>query len=137
MERNNKNDYSIEDIEQKIKELEGLKRHEFIEQIVEEMKKYEYDKEDIEQKIKELKRFEGHEYSEKDIEQKIEELKRIIEISEKSPKTFSLDMENIRQKIKEMKASKEEIMKILEQQRYIAQQEKEISELARRKDEHE
>lgn len=100
MERNNKNDYSIEDIEQKIKELEG-------------------------------------EYSEKDIEQKIEELKRIIEISEKSPKTFSLDMENIRQKIKEMKASKEEIMKILEQQRYIAQQEKEISELASGKDEHE
>lgn len=104
MERNNKNDYSIEDIEQKIKELEGLKRHE---------------------------------YSEKDIEQKIEELKRIIEISEKSPKTFSLDMENIHQKIKEMKASKEEIMKILEQQRYIAQQEKEISELASGKDEHE
>lgn len=100
MERNNKNDYSIEDIEQKIKELEG-------------------------------------EYSEKDIEQKIEELKRIIEISEKSPKTFSLDMENICQKIKEMKASKEEIMKILEQQRYIAQQEKEISELASGKDEHE
>ncbi len=100
MERNNKNDYSIEDIEQKIKELEG-------------------------------------EYSEKDIEQKIEELKRIIEISEKSPKTFSLDMENIHQKIKEMKASKEEIMKILEQQRYIAQQEKEISELASGKDEHE
>lgn len=100
MERNNKNDYSIEDIEQKIKELEG-------------------------------------EYSEKDIEQKIEELKRIIEISEKSPKTFSLDMENIHQKIKEMKVSKEEIMKILEQQRYIAQQEKEISELASGKDEHE
>lgn len=100
MERNNKNDYSIEDIEQKIKELEG-------------------------------------EYSEKDIEQKTEELKRIIEISEKSPKTFSLDMENIHQKIKEMKASKEEIMKILEQQRYIAQQEKEISELASGKDEHE
>lgn len=100
MEKNNKNDYSIEDIEQKIKELEG-------------------------------------EYSEKDIEQKIEELKRIIEISEKSPKTFSLDMENIHQKIKEMKASKEEIMKILEQQRYIAQQEKEISELASGKDEHE
>ncbi len=100
MERNNKNDYSIEDIEQKIKELEG-------------------------------------EYSEKDIEQKIEELKRIIEISEKSPKIFSLDMENIHQKIKEMKASKEEIMKILEQQRYIAQQEKEISELASGKDEHE
>ena len=100
MERNNKNDYSIEDIEQKIKELEG-------------------------------------EYSEKDIEQKIEELKRIIEISEKSPKTFSLDIENIHQKIKEMKASKEEIMKILEQQRYIAQQEKEISELASGKDEHE
>ena len=100
MEKNNKNDYSIEDIEQKIKELEG-------------------------------------EYSEKDIEQKIEELKRIIEISEKSPKTFSLDMENIHQKIKEMKASKEEIMKILEQQRYIAQQEKKISELASGKDEHE
>lgn len=100
MEKNNKNDYSIEDIEQKIKELEG-------------------------------------EYSEKDIEQKIEELKRIIEISEKSPKTFSLDMENIHQKIKEMKSSKEEIMKILEQQRYIAQQEKEISELASGKDEHE
>lgn len=100
MEKNNKNDYSIEDIEQKIKELEG-------------------------------------EYSEKDIEQKIEELKRIIEISEKSPKTFSLDMENIHHKIKEMKSSKEEIMKILEQQRYIAQQEKEISELASGKDEHE
>lgn len=100
MEKNNKNDYSIEDIEQKIKELEG-------------------------------------EYSEKDIEQKIEELKRIIEISEKSPKTFGLDMENIHQKIKEMKSSKEEIMKILEQQRYIAQQEKEISELASGKDEHE
>lgn len=100
MEKNNKNDYSIEDIEQKIKELEG-------------------------------------EYSEKNIKQKIEELKKIIEISEKSPKTFSLDMKNIHQKIKKMKASKEEIMKILEQQRYIAQQEKEISELASGKDEHE
>lgn len=62
MERNNKKDYSIEDIEQKIKELKG---------------------------------FEGHEYS------------------------------------------KEEIIKILEQQKYIAEQEKEISELAREKDEHE
>lgn len=43
MERNNKNDYSIEDIEQKIKELEGFEGHEYskedIEQIIEELKK--------------------------------------------------------------------------------------------------
>ena len=36
MERNNKKDYSIEDIEQKIKELKGFEGH-------------EYSKEDIEQ----------------------------------------------------------------------------------------
>ena len=66
-------------------------------------------------------------------------MKKIREISEKSLE-ISLDMENIKQKIKdreEHEYSKEEIIKILEQQKYIAEQEKEISELARGKDEHE
>ena len=141
MERNNKKDYSIEDIEQKIKELKGFEGHEYskedIEQIIEELKKtreiseksleISLDMENIKQKIKDR---EEHEYSKEEI----------MEMTKSKPAIYGCSIENIKQKIKdreEHEYSKEEIIKILEQQKYIAEQEKEISELARGKDEHE
>lgn len=81
MERNNKKDYSIEDIEQKIKELKGFEGHEYSKEEIMEMTKskpaiYGCSMENIKQKIKDG---EEHEYSKEEIIKILEQQKYIAE----------------------------------------------------------